>query len=624
MAGRISYSYQRSLIERQQESEDKMLKEFEAGNYTIDNPMVVVNPYLIVPLSAVVLFMTDTETAVTVTVRGKERYGDIRHTFPKAQKHILPVLGLYAGYENKVEIELYRGKKKTITIQTEELDKDVPVCISMKTSPGYLRDQMIFISPALNQLATAYDYRGDIRWHINVPTVFDIKRLRNGNLLMSTERLIEMPYYMSGLYEMSMTGKIYREYSLPGGTHHDDFEMPDGSLLVLTEDLRSDTVEDMCVLIDRESGEILKTWDFKDVLTPGEGRSGSATSKDWFHNNAVWYDEKTNSLTFSGRHVDAMINLDFDTGKLNWIIGDPTGWPEEKLPYFFKPVNEPFEWQYEQHACVVTPDGDVMCFDNGHYRSKIKEHYLKNKDNYSRGVRYHINTDEMTIEQVWQYGKERGADFFSQYISNVEYYGEGHYMVHSGGIQYYKGEAYEGFAANMQGDPDISTRSVTLEVLNDEVVLELVVEGNYYRGEKLSLYHDMCNLKTGPAKRLGHMGVTKEFDTIIEMDSCYQVLPDRYAASIKEEDDRFTFKATFEKGQLVMLTLEKGEEKHGYYISTSANQLTALCCGTFVSKDDRDVTLSVNKAGLRGLDAIKVIVDDEKYATGITVDCGRP
>ena len=27
MAGRISYSYQRSLIERQQESEDKMLKD---------------------------------------------------------------------------------------------------------------------------------------------------------------------------------------------------------------------------------------------------------------------------------------------------------------------------------------------------------------------------------------------------------------------------------------------------------------------------------------------------------------------------------------------------------------------------------------------------------------------
>lgn len=136
MAGRISYSYQRSLIERQQESEDRMLKEFEAGNYTIDNPMVVLNPYLIVPLAAVVLFMTAEETAVTVTVHGKERFGDIRHTFPKAKKHILPVLGLYAGYENEVDIELYGGKKKTVRIQTEELAKNVPVCILMKTEQG--------------------------------------------------------------------------------------------------------------------------------------------------------------------------------------------------------------------------------------------------------------------------------------------------------------------------------------------------------------------------------------------------------------------------------------------------------------------------------------------------------
>ncbi|MBQ2476596.1 MAG: aryl-sulfate sulfotransferase, partial [Desulfovibrio sp.] len=33
----------------------------------------------------------------------------------------------------------------------------------------------------------------------------------------------------------------------------------------------------------------------------------------------------------------------------------------------------------------------------------------------------------MEIEQVWQYGKELGQDLFSPYISNVEYYGEGHY-----------------------------------------------------------------------------------------------------------------------------------------------------------------------------------------------------
>ena len=49
---------------------------------------------------------------------------------------------------------------------------------------------------------------------------------RNGNLLLSTERLVNSPYYMTGLYEMNLLGKIVKEYSLPGGYHHDYDELP--------------------------------------------------------------------------------------------------------------------------------------------------------------------------------------------------------------------------------------------------------------------------------------------------------------------------------------------------------------------------------------------------------------
>ena len=158
------------------------------------------------------------------------------------------------------------------------------------------------------------------------------------------------------------------------------------------------------------------------------------------HNNSLWFVEVNRTLTLSGRHQDAIVNIDFDSGELNWIIGDPEGWPQEMVDkYFFTPEGEDFDWQYEQHAAVVLPDGDVMCFDNGHYRAKNKDNYVLGKDNFSRGVRYRINTDDMTIKQVWQYGKERGAEFFSPYICNVEYYGDDHYMVHSGGIAYIDG-----------------------------------------------------------------------------------------------------------------------------------------------------------------------------------------
>lgn len=621
MAGAV-YSFEEHMIKKQARAEEAMLKELRSGVYTIDNPLVSYNLYLINPLSAVISFYTEEETAVTVTVFGKAKEGNITHTFPRAKEHVLPVVGLYSGYVNRVEVREYRGKVHTVEIEVPDVFEGNSPVESMDTTPEYLQDDCIFLSPSGAELAVAVDYAGDIRWCLNIKCVFDMKRLKNGHILMGTDRLVQMPYYMSGMYETSACGKIYHEYRLPGGSHHDAFEMPDGSLLCLTEDLTSGTVEDMCVLIDRETGDILKTWDYKNFLEPGLGKSGSWSEKDWFHNNAVWYDEKSHSLTFSGRHMDSIVNIDFETGKLNWILSDPEGWPQEWVDrYFFKPVGTDFEWQYEQHACLITPDGDVMCFDNHHWGSKIKENYRAAKNNYSRGVRYRINTKDMTIEQIWQYGKDRGARFFSPYICNVEYYNEGHYMVHSGGSAYNKdGEISESLGAleqNMGG----TLFATTVELCDDRKMLELHTKGNYYRAEKMKLYADQGNLELGEGSVLGEMGITKEFDTDIPAPVSSELIPDRYEARIEDEDDRFTFHAKFEKGQLVMLMLEQGEEKHRYYISTTAVSHKAMCCGTFLESDERVTKTNVNKAGMKGTYEVFVVIDDTRYPCGVSIEC---
>ena len=623
MSDRISYTWVEGLVKRQAQSEREMLEQFAAGDFTLDKPLVKRNPYLVNPLSAVVLFRTEEESAVTVTVFGKETRGNIVHTFPRSREHVLPILGLYPDWENTVELRLYCGQAVQIQIRTEPLNDQAPTLLSIHTEPEYTSEELIFVTPSLAQLATGFDYRGDIRWHLDVAMVFDMKRLKNGNFLIGTERVLKMPYYMSGLYEMTMAGKIVKEYSVPGGYHHDQWEMDNGDLLVLTEDPSYQTVEDVIVLLDRKTGLIKRTWDLKDCLTPGEGPSGGYTDRDWFHNNALWYDKNTNSITLSGRHTDAIVNIDYDTGDLNWIIGDPRLWSEEKQKkYFFKPVGEgDFDWPYEQHACLVTDNGDIMCFDNGHYRSKLREEFLANRDSFSRGVLYRLNLEDRTIRQLWQYGKERGEEFFSSYIGNVEYYGEGHYLVHSGGIQYYGEHASEKPAALMQNDPNVRAESITVEILHGKTILEMKVQGNFYRAEKLTLYHDGDNLPLGPGQRLGEMGVTPEFETLIIMDACGELLPYRYEAQVIEEEDRFTFKAVFEGGQLVMLMLENGEQEHGYYISTAKNKFNALCCGTFIANDPRSISESINKAGLHGTFDLRVIVDDKKYETGIQIHC---
>ena len=43
------------------------------------------------------------------------------------------------------------------------------------------------------------------------------------------------------------------------------------------------------------------------------------------------------------------------------------------------------------------------------------------KEKYSRAVVYKVNHKKMTVEQVWQYGKERGSDWYSPVTSLTEY-----------------------------------------------------------------------------------------------------------------------------------------------------------------------------------------------------------
>ena len=185
MSDKITYSFCDSLVKRQAEAEKQMLAEWKSGDYTFEKPLIKLNPYLINPLAAVVLFTTEKETAVTLTVYGKEERGNIVHTFPRAKEHVIPVVGLYGGCENRVELRTYEGNTQELTITTEPLSGDVPKLCYMKTEPEYTSRDLIFVTPSLNALATGFDYRGDVRWHLTVPVVFDLKRLKNGNTLIS-------------------------------------------------------------------------------------------------------------------------------------------------------------------------------------------------------------------------------------------------------------------------------------------------------------------------------------------------------------------------------------------------------------------------------------------------------
>ena len=618
LTGKSKIDLTASLVTKQNEIENTI----KTNGYTIDNPKVLLDPYDASPLTALILFETEEEVSPKITIEGKDKLTTIETEFAKNTKHYLPIYGLYADYNNKVDIgyTLSDGKKitKQVEIQTDKLPDDFVLPTSVKKDSSKLTNDLYFFTPSSKGYTCAYDVNGDVRWYLSNNAVWDNTRLKNGHMMVSTERLVNSPYYMTGLYEIDLLGHIYNEYSLKGGYHHDYFELPNGNLLVASDDFNNEsgTVEDYIVELDRTTGNIVKTWDLKDILNMEDGKSENWSSYDWFHNNSVWYDEATNSITLSGRHQDAVINIDYTSGKLNWIIGDPTNWSSEYQKYFFTPVGKDFEWQWSQHAAMITPEGYVFIFDNGNNKSKDSSKYVDATNSYSRGVMYKIDTDKMTIEQVYEYGKERGSSFYSPYISDVDYLSKNHYLIHSGGIVYVDGKNSNqpaGFSSNT------TLKSDTVEVLNNKVIFEIVLPTNNYRVEKLSLYTEN-DYENTLGKRLGSLGETKvskkdnKFIKTVEIDDDYN----KRNITLTNEEDRLVISGKFKKGENVSFILRKGFTNNYYDQIISKKPYTALCVDIFTEEETNEginITRYINKETLRGKYSIYIKINDKIYKT---------
>ena len=609
----------KSLVTLQSEYE----KDFKTNGYKIENPNIIIDPYKSSPLTALILFETKNDVTPKVTVVGKDKNTTITHTFQNTTKHYLSIYGLYPDYENKVIIEYKeKGKqiKKEVTIKPDKLPDDFPLPTSVNSKKEELGTEFYFYTPSSKGYSCAYDMNGDVRWYLTHYAIWDNTRLKNGNMLVSTERLINTPYYMTGLYEIDMFGKIYKEYSLPGGYHHDYYELPNGNLLVATDDFdnKYGTVEDYIVELDRRNGKIVSKIDLKNILNMTDGKSENWTSYDWFHNNSVWYDEKTNSITLSGRHQDAVINIDYNTKKLNWIIGDSKNWSKDYQKYFFKKVGENFEWQWSQHAAMITKEGYVFLFDNGNNKSKIKDNYVPADKSYSRGVMYKINKKNMTIEQIWEYGKERSSDFYSPYISDVDYLSKNHYIVHSGGIVKEDGKPSNQPAGLSTGN--IALKSDTVELLNDKVIFELILPTNNYRVEKMNIYND-TKLEIGKAKRVGTLGKTKVTSKkygIINNTKNIKSIAKKYNIKLTKEEDRLVFSGRLKRKNNVNIILYKNLKSNYYKVKVSKHPYTALCVDIFTEEENKNginITKYINKEGLKGKYSIYIEIDGVIYQT---------
>jgi hypothetical protein len=122
---------------------------------------------------------------------------------------------------------------------------------------------------------------------------------------------------------------------------------------------------------------------------------------DWVHSNGLFYDARDDSILLSNRLHSSVLKIDRATGDIKWILGDPTGWPEEYTDLLLRPAGD-MRWFYQQHAPIITPDGTLLLFDNGNFGAIPPNPPVPLHTTFTRAVEYAIDEDAGTVRQVWE------------------------------------------------------------------------------------------------------------------------------------------------------------------------------------------------------------------------------
>lgn len=485
-------------MNEQEKLEQALQGEYEAGSYSLESPFVKRNPYDVAPLTALAMFETDEPVKITVTVEGKDEYGDIERTFDEFKtEHSIPILGLYPDYDNTVTIEATNEAgetvKSTLTVKTDPLPDDFLTNETAEAHPEKMENGLTFIVPS-TRYVYAVDHNADVRWYSTLWNSHVFKRLDNGNILYITKEEGQDEY--NEVLEMDMLGKIDHSYLIQlddyedtNVVHHGIIELPSGNLLATVHDMESPYIEDEMIEIDRETGETVRDFNFRDLFPEDfyEDYGGALSDDgDWFHQNAIWYVEEDDSILVSSRHQDLIMKLSYPDGKVDWILADHEKWPDSYEKYLLEPKGDDFKFPAGPHAPMTMPDfdnneatNDYLLFDNNIVITRGDDPL---SEQFSRGVQYRINSEEMTVEEVWSFGEERGGNFYSSIVGDADYLEDtGNRMLTSGYIE-----------------ADNGMNSRVVEVSGEQpadVAYELVISGfekeshrQAYRAERLPLY----------------------------------------------------------------------------------------------------------------------------------------
>lgn len=344
-----------------------------------------------------------------INVHYARSYLEARGYFdPQTGDLTIPVFGLYAGRANRVIINLgFSGGvqpfTRIITITTPAYDGGTysnPTVIQSRLPGTTLSYDFILLKNFADPITPIIiDSDAEIRW------------VGTAGVRVSSSGLFDNAFYVTSgtsLLRTEFDGAttIVADYSGIGVTdfHHNIDPGREGMILDVDT---VDQTESVNLEVDA-AGNVLRTWKLADIISAAMIAGGDDPSlfvfprpTDWFHNNACTYRSSDNSLIVSSRE-NFVIAVDYDSGNIKWILGDPTKhWFEfQSLRAFSLTLGPNTLPPIGQHA-VSVPGDQLLLFDDG-ARSAFQQPPGESRL-YSAPRKYQIDLGAFEATEIWHY-----------------------------------------------------------------------------------------------------------------------------------------------------------------------------------------------------------------------------
>jgi hypothetical protein len=341
----------------------------------------------------------------------------------------LPVFGLYAGHANQVTIELTfaDATKHAIVVEVDTqpyVDPngiyDRPNILKAREPGTALGFDYVALKNAFGA-PVVIDTDGAVRWV--GPAVGDSTSTAffgNGFEIGSQDSTVLTRVELDGTVGQTTLGATdYLNF-------HHNIDAGKTGLLVEVDHLVGGVKQIESKLAEvTATGAELREWDVATIFSDymrGRGDDPSAFVRpgvDWFHMNAAIYDPRDDTVIASSRE-NFVVKLDYQTGNIVWILGDPT-----KYWYTFASLREKAVllpagdlYPIGQHAISITAAGELMLFNNG--LASLNEPAgapAGENRSYSAVSAFAIDTTSLTAHEVWRF--DHGRSVLSQICSSA-------------------------------------------------------------------------------------------------------------------------------------------------------------------------------------------------------------